>query len=127
MSSPSHAEFSTISVPEGHVALVLLREENPSRSFYLETPLEVVKSSCLKPRKYLVFLGWCIFGDEGVLALEYGGSAIDTDGDLDDQGVYYYVCAGLGTVVSFATQLLSCVHTYGILSFEQRSRPCCRP
>jgi hypothetical protein len=64
MSSPSHAEFSTISVPEGHIALVLLREENPLRSFYLEIPSEVIMSSCLKPRKYLVFLGWCIFGDE---------------------------------------------------------------
>jgi hypothetical protein len=106
MSSPSHSEFSTISVPEGHVAFVLLKEENSSRSFHLEIPLEVIKSSCLKPRKYLVFLNWCIFGDEGVLALEYGGGGIDTDGDLDDQGIYYYVLAGLGTVVSLPMPLL---------------------
>jgi hypothetical protein len=103
MSSLSHSKFS---VPEGHVALVLLKEENSSRSFYLEVPLEVIKSSCLKPRKYLVFLGWCIFGDEGVLALEYGGGGVDTEGDLDDQGIYYYVLAGLSTVVSSGMPLL---------------------
>lgn len=42
-------------------------------------------------RKYLIFLGWCILGVEGVLPLEHNGEGIETDGDLDPEGIYYYV------------------------------------
>jgi hypothetical protein len=99
MSSPSYSESSTPSVPEGHVALVLLREEESV--YYLKIPLNIISSLCLTPRKYLVFLGWCILGVEGVLALKHDGDGIDTDGDLDDQGIYHYVpVAGLGTFLS---------------------------
>jgi hypothetical protein len=80
----------SISVPKGHIALVLLRDEN-SVCFYLQIPLDVIHNLCLKPRKYLLFLGWCIFGVEGVLALQPDGNEIDTDGDLDDQRIYHYV------------------------------------
>ncbi len=86
----------SFSVPEGHVALVLLREENSA--FYLRIPLDIL---CLRPRKYLIFLGWCILGVEGVLALQPDGNGIDTDGDLDDQGIYHYVSnAMLGMFLS---------------------------
>jgi hypothetical protein len=59
--------------------------------FYLEIPITVTNPLFLKPRKYLVFLGWCILGIDGVLAVDEGGDEIDTDGDLDAGGTYYYV------------------------------------
>jgi hypothetical protein len=99
MSSPSHTDSATVSVPEGQVALVLLQEGDSS--FYLRIPLSIINSLCLKPRKYLLFLGWCILGSEGVLALEHDGFAINTKEDLDDQGIYHYVpTRPLGTFLS---------------------------
>jgi hypothetical protein len=78
--------------PEGgHVRLVLLKEENSSESFYLDIPLKIIKSLSLKPLKYLLFLGWCVLGVEGVLSREHGGDEIDTEGNLDDQEIYYFV------------------------------------
>ena len=95
----SNAEPAVVSVPEGHIALVLLHGEGSS--FYLEIPLDVIDSLCLHPRKYLIFLGWCILGVEGVLALKHGGNGISTDGNLDNQGIYYYVAdVGPGTLLS---------------------------
>ena len=76
-------------VSRGHVRLILL--SNNDSSFYLRIPLEIIGSLCLKPRKYLVFLGWCILGVEGHLALEDRGQAITTNGPLEDRGTYYYV------------------------------------
>ena len=88
---------SAIAVPDGYVSLILLQEEDSS--FYLQVPLNIIHSLCLKPRKYLRYLGWCILGVEGVLALRHGGSGIDTTGDLENQGIYYYVVdAGTGTL-----------------------------
>jgi len=55
--------------------------------------LDVIRSLCSKPRKYLVFLGWCILGVEGVLTLD--DDEIETDGDLNDEGIYYYATAGV--------------------------------
>jgi hypothetical protein len=77
--------MSDNSIPWGHVRLILLS------SFYLQIPLNVIRSLCLKPRKYLIFLGWCILGVEGRLAREAGGDAIATNGSLEDQGTYHYV------------------------------------
>jgi len=76
-------------VPEGHVRLVLFSRDDSS--FCLQIPLDIIDSLCLKPRKYLVFLGWCILGVEGQLALVNGGGGIPTNGSLEDQGIYYYV------------------------------------
>ncbi|KAM6490780.1 hypothetical protein JOM56_013743 [Amanita muscaria] len=92
------------SVPKGHVALVLLREGDSE--LCLQIPSDSISSLCLTPRKYLLFLGWCILGVEGVLALEHDGDGIDTDGDLDDQEIYHYVpVAGLGVGRAFGTAL----------------------
>jgi hypothetical protein len=83
------------SVLPGHIRLIL----TPDSSFYLEIPLNIIKCLCLKPRKYLVFLGWCIFGDEGELRKNQGGQAMSLDGDLDDESVYHFVRpAGRGTI-----------------------------
>ena len=70
-------------------------------------------------RKYLLSLGWCILGVEGVLGLEHGGEGIDLDGSLDDQGIYHYVAAaGLGTFSSMMS-LLSCMHCGTIMLSPQ--------
>jgi len=90
--------MSSISVPARHVCLILLHETNLSRSFYLQIPLEIINSLCLKPRKYLLYLGWCILGVEGKLARTHGGDGIDTDGGLEGRGIYFYIVAdGTGT------------------------------
>jgi len=74
-------------VRPGHVRLILV----PQSSFYLEVPLSVITSLCLKPKKYLIFLGWCILGVEGSLSEAEEGEAMNLNGDLDDEGVYYLV------------------------------------
>jgi hypothetical protein len=71
------------------VRLILISNHNSS--FYLEIPLHIIDSLCLKPRKYLVFLGWCILGVRGRLSLEDGGRGMTIQGPLEDRGTYYYV------------------------------------
>ena len=73
--------------PQGHIRLILL----PDPQLYLDVPLNIIRSLCLKPRRYLVYLGWCIIGVEGGLAEHHGGERMAFDGALDDQGIYYYV------------------------------------
>jgi hypothetical protein len=73
--------------PSGHIHLILVREPH----FYLQIPLDIICSLCLKPRKYLVFLGWCILGVEGGLAECPNNEQMDLEGALDDKGLYYYV------------------------------------
>ena len=93
---------SNDSIPQdGHVRLILISNHNSS--FYLEIPLHIIDSLCLKPRKYLVFLGWCILGVPGRLPLEDGGRGMTTQGPLEDQGIYYYV-ADVGGM--FSSKLL---------------------
>ncbi|KAF9519465.1 hypothetical protein BS47DRAFT_1358081 [Hydnum rufescens UP504] len=43
-------------VPPGYVRLILALDP----CFYLEIPLTEIDALCLSPRKYLVFLAWCI-------------------------------------------------------------------
>jgi hypothetical protein len=122
--SPSHSDSGgTFTVPECHVALVLLQEGDSS--FYLQIPLDIIRSLCLKPRKYLLFLAWCILGNEGVLALEHDGGGIDTNGDLGDQGIYYYVpVKALGSFLSRCYCCHACKqYTYGMLSCPTKISP----
>ena len=104
MSSSSHSN-SEYKIPNDHVALVLL--EDRGSSFYLQVPLTTIRASCLKPLKYLLYLGWCILSAEGVLSLERDDrDGIDTDEDAVGGEIYYYVLAApLGTFL-----LLSRVH-----------------
>ena len=85
MASTPHLELP-ISI--GHVGLVLLQDEN-GLAFYLEILLDIIRDLCKKPRKYLVYLGWCVLGCEGKLALE-GGGEINDVGDLEEQVTYRY-------------------------------------
>lgn len=89
MQSPEPSGNCRISVPEGHVALVLLQRGNSD--FYLEIPIAIINSLCLRPRKYLRFLAWCILGNHGKLVVEPGGDELDDpDGGVEDQDVYYH-------------------------------------
>ena len=118
MSSQASSESAIVAVSEGHVALVLLQGEDSDSTFYLEVPVNIIESLCMKPRKYLLFLGWCILGVDGVLAREQGGVSISTNGDLEDQGVYHYVANGtLGMFLSRSHHRYSCLQdTYRVLS-----------
>ena len=118
-SSPSGS--ATINVPIDHVSLVL-RVGDSSKQFYLQIPLQIINSLCLTPRKYLIYLGWCILWVEGQLAFEHGGNIINTDGELENQGVYYYVVTdGIGTF-KFSFMYTECLC---ILSVQRRSRLYC--
>jgi hypothetical protein len=83
----SQPPSSQPSPPIGSIHLVLFPQETP---FFLEIPTAFVGTVCLRPRKYLQYLGWCVLGVIGVLNDEQG-NAIPLDGELDDQGVYHYV------------------------------------
>jgi hypothetical protein len=87
MSSPPHTSEHIEVILPGHVRLILVCQPQ----FYLEIPLNIICSLCLKPRKYLVFLGWCILGVEGGLAERHGSEQMELNGALDDRGLYYYV------------------------------------
>jgi hypothetical protein len=71
----------------GFVQLILLSGENP---FYLEIPTAIIPTLCLRPRKYLMYLGWCVLGVTGVLQ-DGQRNEIAVDGELIDQGIYHYV------------------------------------
>ena len=98
-SSDSASEYK---IPNDHVALVLL--EDRGSSFYLQVPLTIIRASCLKPLKYLLYLGWCILSAEGVLSLERDDNdGIDTDKDAVGGEIYYYVLAApLGSFISLS-------------------------
>jgi hypothetical protein len=96
---------TNISVPQNHVGLVLLHDGDSF--FYLQIPSPSILSLCLKPRKYLAFLGWCILGVEGVLSLVSDGEELDLGGDLDDQEIYYYVTKGIFPLLASCCETLT--------------------
>ena len=64
--------------------------------FYLDIPIDTIETLCLKPRKYLLYLAWCILGldvEYQSLTLGLGNEhgefdAIDDEGDLESGGMY---------------------------------------
>ena len=89
-SSSCHSRsLRSTAVPQTHVRLILL--DGANSHFYLEISIAIINLLCLKPLKYLLFLGWCVLGIDGVLAAVDGGDEINTDEDLDAGGTYYYV------------------------------------
>jgi hypothetical protein len=129
-SEQSHnSERTEISVHEGHVALVLLPVERnlDGSNFYLEIPIDIINSLCLKPRKYLRFLGWCILGNTGKLSFERGGEEIDNpEGGVQDREVYYYVMSGIYGA-SHNSHSQHCCHSCIVRNALFRSQTCCRP
>jgi hypothetical protein len=62
------------------------------KSFYLDIPIAIPGLLCTRPRKYLRYLGWCILGIEGRIAMVLPSPEDDIgdEGSLEDQGVYRY-------------------------------------
>lgn len=98
----------TIFVPGGHVVTLVLVEVKDS-SFYLRIPSRIINALCLKSRKYLLYLGWCILGVEGYLTHTRNGRKLNTEGNLEDRGVYYYAAVSPG-MFYFMMLLLSWLH-----------------
>ncbi|KAF8342474.1 hypothetical protein F5887DRAFT_974428 [Amanita rubescens] len=78
-----------VAVSQGHVRLILLQNDN--LSFYLQIPLDIINKLCMRPRKYLRFLGWCILGVEGQVVEDASGIGIGDKGGLTDQMMYRYI------------------------------------
>jgi len=74
---------------QGKIWLILYEPSDDQGNFYLDIPIYVIEPLCLRPRKYLRFLGWCVLGIEGHLKL--GTQDIGDEGELVDQGIYHYV------------------------------------
>ena len=82
-SSSRHSRsLRSTAVPQTHVHPILL--DGANSHFYLEIPIAIINLLCLKPLKYLLFLGWCVLGIDG-------RDEINTDEDLDAGRTYYYV------------------------------------
>ncbi|KAJ7242639.1 hypothetical protein C8J57DRAFT_1557458 [Mycena rebaudengoi] len=78
----------------------------PSANLHLEIPLSIIDSLCLKPRKYLRFVGWCVLGISGRLIDDNLREITSLDGPLEDGGIYHYVVdVDESAVVTKAVQL----------------------
>jgi hypothetical protein len=68
---------------QGNVRLII------NGDFYLETPYS---SLCCRPRKYLRYLGWCVLGVKGLVAMNYPHPEgdIGDEGSLEDKTIYSY-------------------------------------
>ena len=89
MSSDSTDSSTNISISAGHVGLVLLTDGDSS--FYLEIPLDTINANSLDAVQYLLFVGWCVLGVEGLLSLQPEGEELDREDDIEEEGIYYYV------------------------------------
>jgi hypothetical protein len=77
---------------EGNVQLIVLRPPDGSLALYLEMPILHLKSLCIRPRKYLRYLGWCIMGVDGRVARDSPQPVNDIgdEGELESGSVYSY-------------------------------------
>lgn len=101
MSSKISGSESLSDVPEGSIHLVLLLDP----LLYLQIPLNEIIELCLRPRKYLAFVGWCILAIEGGLVKAPDSAELDPDGELDDRALLYFVkdggvCTGMQYLLS---------------------------
>lgn len=74
----------------GHVQLFLPTPTSAKTPVYLEIPNSIIDSLCLRPRKYLRYLGWSILGRQGTLKTEDDGD-IEMDKPLHGIDRYFYV------------------------------------
>ncbi|KAJ6618430.1 hypothetical protein B0H10DRAFT_1947613 [Mycena sp. CBHHK59/15] len=84
--------MSTSAIATGHIRLILA---HTSDDFYLDIPISVVNHNCVRPIKYLRFLGWCIIGILGTVRRHRKGADIGDDGSLLEQRAYFYVYAAV--------------------------------
>jgi hypothetical protein len=79
---------------EGNVQLIVLRPPDDSLALYLEIPILHLKPLCIRPRKYLRYLGWCIMGVDGCVARDspqpVNDIEDDSEGELESGSVYSY-------------------------------------
>jgi hypothetical protein len=89
-------------IPDDRVCLLLIPPKNQDgkggeKWFYLDIPLDTIDKLCLTPRKYLLYLAWCILGlpaDCESLALGVAAEdgefheIDDASGDLEGGGMY---------------------------------------
>ncbi len=74
---------------QGNIQLIIHEPTDDSLTLYLEVPISHLGPLCQHPRKYLRYLGWCILGIEGHVAMDSPESVnnIGDIGDLENQGV----------------------------------------
>lgn len=77
---------------EGNIQLIVVRPLDGSPALYLEIPIAHLASLCIRPRKYLRYLGWCIVGVEGRVARDSPQPVNDIkdEGELESGSVYSY-------------------------------------
>ena len=96
-SSPPDESPLADPVPPGYIRFILIHDNADNASpFYLQIPLNIIASLCQNPRKYLLFLGWCVLGIQGFLAVSRDGEDIGELGGLEDEAIYYYVTPNSG-------------------------------
>ncbi|KAJ7246669.1 hypothetical protein C8J57DRAFT_1724736 [Mycena rebaudengoi] len=77
----------TPAVAPAHVRPLLSHEVD---TFYLDIPISVVTANCLRPIKYLRFIGWCVIGILGTVNAARDGQEIAHNAHIQDQAIYYY-------------------------------------
>ena len=76
---------------EGNIQLIIYTPPESS-ALYLEVPIAHIIPLCVRPRKFLRYIGWCIMGVEGHVSRD-SPTPIDNigdDGDLTGGHVYSY-------------------------------------
>ena len=78
---------------DGNIQLIVLEVlDDDSPAIYLEIPIQHITPLCLRPKKYLKYLGWTIMGVEGHVE-RVSPNPVDNIGDeggLENTGVYRY-------------------------------------
>ena len=96
------SEFdSSDSEPTPKRVYLLLGDLDQREWFYLDIEIDEIKKLCLKPRKYLMYLGWCILGLDAELESLSLGLAVDDKfhpignrGPLEDGMMYALLVDG---------------------------------
>jgi hypothetical protein len=98
---------------QGNIRLLIYRPTDSQDSLYLEISTPIIASLCRRPRKYLRYLGWCILGIKGHVAVDYPYSEDDIgyEGPLEDQGVYRYCYSTDGDPEGLSFFIGACIVT----------------
>jgi hypothetical protein len=98
---------------QGRIRLLIYKPTDGLGSLYLEIPIPIIVSLCRRPRKYLRYLGWCILGTKGHVAMDYPHleDDIGDEGSLEDQGIYRYCYYSNGDPEGFFLFIDACIIT----------------
>jgi len=106
---------------QGKIWLILYKPSDNQGNFYLHIPIYIIEPLCLRPRKYLRYLGWCVLGINGRVTL--GTQDIGDEGELVDQGVYHYVVDATGFSRFPSVDTRADYRPYSCRSAGTRNRP----